>query len=566
MTDRDRRASDRFSVSASARRLARFVPAVVAAGAILGWLASAPAARADGDLVVSARGATDTRVVVTSARGLRQVEQDTDGDGVVSVRPNSGPGTYEIEITAGGVTEKASIEVPAVGTLAVSFASEAAAGSRITTETISQVEEITVTGLKHEQALQDVPASIQALTEETLEAMGADDFTDYARNVPALNFADLGPNRVEINLRGMGKLSAGNATVGVYIDDIAVADSFNNPDLKLFDVERVEILRGPQGTLYGESSMGGAIRLLTNPADPAGLAYKFDATGSSTTGGGENWFGNGDGQRADAARHLRAPSGRLPARRGRLGRQPDPRARGSERRRDRGGAGVGALVRLRELDPHAHRHRAEHRRRRPAVHHRLLRPRVLLLRRPRAVHHRRRERRGGPASGGRQLPARLLLGRAGRHRRLGRPRVRPRHRFRSARLDFTSDQKIVSGEARLADSGGEDQPGSAALYYKKWDQDNTLVIENLPIPGLGLVDFGNFIFFNTEDTSLFGEATHFFNDKWSGTAGARAFEEEKHDPFIQTIDGLHVRRERPRAPTSPTCCPSSVSPSTRRTG
>ena len=268
-------------------------------------MASAPAARADGDLLVSARGATDARVVVTSARGGRQVEQDTDGDGVVSVRPNAGAGAYEIEITAGGVTETASIEVPAVGTLAVQFASEAAAGSRITSETISRVEEITVTGPRIEESLQDVPATIQAFTADTLEALGADDFVDYARNVPALNFADLGPNRAEINLRGMGKLTAGNATVGVYIDDIAVADSFNNPDLKLFDVERVEILHGPQGTLYGESAMGGAIRLLTNPADPAGLAYKFEARRLVDQRRRRELERQRHGQRADAARHLR---------------------------------------------------------------------------------------------------------------------------------------------------------------------------------------------------------------------------------------------------------------------
>jgi outer membrane receptor protein involved in Fe transport len=102
---------------------------------------------------------------------------------------------------------------------------------------------------------------------------------------------------------------------------------------------------------------------------------------------------------------------------------------------------------------------------------------------------------------------------------------------------FTSDQKIVSGEARLADSTAKTN-WVGGVYYKKWDQDNTLIIENLPIEGLGLVEFGNFIFFNTEDTSLFGEATHYFNDKWSGTLGLRAFEEEKHDPFTQTIDGF----------------------------
>jgi outer membrane receptor protein involved in Fe transport len=507
-----------------------------AAAVLVCWLASAPAARADGDVLVSASGATDLRVVVTSARGGRQVESDTDGDGVVMVRPNSGPGAYEIEITAGGVTEKTTIEVPAVGTLAVTFASAAAEGSRITTETISRVEEITVTGLKHEQALQDVPASIQALTAETLEDMGADDFTDYARNVPALNFADLGPNRVEINLRGMGKLSAGNATVGVYIDDIAVADSFNNPDLKLFDVERVEILRGPQGTLYGESSMGGAIRLLTNAADPAGLAYKFDATGSSTSGGGENWFGN-------AMVNLPMPRDTFALRLvGYL--------------RDEDGWVDNPFLGLENLN-HAETEGA-----RASARWFASESTILTL----TGTAQNLDAGGQPFTTDICDPDFFCFGDLEQFTTVAETDEEElrqavgnfQHVFSWGELvviggwvdreydriidfglpgSFTSDQKIVSGEARLADSTAKTN-WVGGVYYKKWDQDNTLIIENLPIEGLGLVEFGNFIFFNTEDTSLFGEATHYFNDKWSGTLGLRAFEEEKHDPFTQTIDGF----------------------------
>ncbi len=536
MTDQHRRASDRFSVSASAcriaRRITRLAPAVVAAGAILGWLASAPAARADGDLLVSAHGATDTRVVVTSARGLRQVEEDTDGDGVVSVRPNSGPGTYEIEITAGGVTEKTSIEVPAVGTLAVTFASGAAAGSRITTETISQVEVITVTATKHEQSLQDVPASIQALTGDTLESMGADDFTDYARNVPALNFADLGPNRVEINLRGMGKLSAGNATVGVYIDDIAVADSFANPDLKLFDVERVEILRGPQGTLYGESSMGGAIRLLTNAADPAGLAYKFDATGSSTTGGGENWFGNAmvnvpmprDTFALRLVGYLRDEDGWV-----------DNPILGLENLNDAETDGARVSARWFASESSI----------------------LTLTGTAQSV-----DAGGQPFTTDFCDPSIACFGDLEQFSMVAESDQEDlrqavgnfQHIFPWAELvviggwidrdydrvidfgipvDFTSDQKIVSGEGRLADAG-EKTTWVAGLYYKKWDQDNALVLVDAVAPG---IDVSNLVFFNTEDKSIFGEVTRYFNDRWSGTLGARAFDENKHDPFMVVVGG-----------------------------
>jgi outer membrane receptor protein involved in Fe transport len=538
MTDHDRRASARFhTLRARVSQLSRFAPAVAAA-VLLCWLGSAPPARADGDVLVSARGATDVRVVLTATRGGgRQVETDSDGDGVVSVRPNSGPGAYELEITAGGVTETTSIEVPAVGTLAVTFASEAAAGSRITTETISRVEEITVTGLKHEQALQDVPASIQALTADTLEAMGADDFTDYARNVPALNFADLGPNRVEINLRGMGKLSAGNATVGVYIDDIAVANSFNNPDLKLFDVERVEILRGPQGTLYGEAAMGGAIRLLTNPADPAGLAYKVDATGSSTHGSdGENWSGN-------AMVNL-----------------PMPRDTFALRlvgyMRDEDGWVDNPILGLEDLN-HAETEGARASARWFASESTIL----TLTATAQSV-----DAGGQPFTTDICDPEFFCFGELEQFTSVPESDEEDlrqavgnfQHVFSWAELvviggwidreydrvidfglpaDFTSDQKIVSGEARLADATSK-TTWVGGVYYKKYDEDNVLILQDLPIPGLGIVDFGNFIFFNTEDTSLFGEATRYFNDKWSGTLGVRAFESEKHDPFTQTLDGF----------------------------
>ncbi len=100
-------------------------------------------------------------------------------------------------------------------------------------------------------------------------------------------------------------------------------------------------------------------------------------------------------------------------------------------------------------------------------------------------------------------------------------------------VDFTSDQKIVSGEGRLADAG-EKTTWVAGLYYKKWDQDNALVLVDAVAPG---IDFSNLVFFNTEDKSIFGEATRYFNDKWSGTLGARVFDEDKHDPFMVVVGG-----------------------------
>ena len=114
MTEHRRPSGSSFFHCARARMRRRLEPVSAVAALFAGWVMLAPAAHADGDVLVSVPGATDTRVVVTSARGARQVETDADRDGVVSVRPNAGAGSYEIEITANGVTEKTSIEVPQV--------------------------------------------------------------------------------------------------------------------------------------------------------------------------------------------------------------------------------------------------------------------------------------------------------------------------------------------------------------------------------------------------------------------------------------------------------------------
>jgi iron complex outermembrane receptor protein len=124
------------------------------------------------------------------------------------------------------------------------------------------LEEVVVTASKREEDLQDVAISIKAFSDEDLEEMGADTFTDYARAVPSLSFAERGSNRNQIILRGLGP-SVGLPTVGTYLDGVPVQVSFETVDPRLFDIERIEILRGPQGTLYGEGSLGGTINVIS---------------------------------------------------------------------------------------------------------------------------------------------------------------------------------------------------------------------------------------------------------------------------------------------------------------
>lgn len=157
--------------------------------------------------------------------------------------------------------------------------------------------DIVVTARKREERLKDVPISITALGGNQLTAIGAENFEDYANRVPGLSFSTRGPTSsraegVTLSIRGVnGGLS--DPPVSFYIDDTPVG-SIN---LKLFDIDRVEILKGPQGTLYGARALGGLIKVETRKA-------KLDA--AETTGGIElsDTKGGGFNFRADAAVNL----------------------------------------------------------------------------------------------------------------------------------------------------------------------------------------------------------------------------------------------------------------------
>lgn len=131
------------------------------------------------------------------------------------------------------------------------------------------LEDIVVTATKSGAAsLQKVPIAIQAISGETLGARGADNFAKFAGSVPSLQFDDLGPGDKKYIIRGV--TSTGASTVGVYYDEAVISASNSNDgggrnaDIRLYDLERIEVLKGPQGTLYGASSMSGTIRYITN--------------------------------------------------------------------------------------------------------------------------------------------------------------------------------------------------------------------------------------------------------------------------------------------------------------
>jgi iron complex outermembrane recepter protein len=138
------------------------------------------------------------------------------------------------------------------------------------------LQEVVVTATRHEEALSRVPISVTALTQDAMDARGIKDFQDIARFTPGVSFDSSGTNAISI--RGISS-SAGAGTTGIYLDDTPIQMrnvGFNPEDTlpKTFDLERVEILRGPQGTLFGAGSEGGAVRyILTQPSLTTSSTY-----------------------------------------------------------------------------------------------------------------------------------------------------------------------------------------------------------------------------------------------------------------------------------------------------
>ena len=157
-----------------------------------------------------------------------------------------------------------------------------------------ELDVVVVTGTKSgAAAIQDIPSSIQAVRGDTLEQIGATEFSDYAVRVPGLQYQDLGPGDKEYIIRGIN--SSGPSTVGVYYDEAVITGSNaedgggRNADIRLYDIERIEILKGPQGTLYGANSMSGTIRIITNKPQLGGIEGSAQAEISDTRFGGLNY-------------------------------------------------------------------------------------------------------------------------------------------------------------------------------------------------------------------------------------------------------------------------------------
>jgi outer membrane receptor protein involved in Fe transport len=171
---------------------------------------------------------------------------------------------------------------------------QAAAPAPATGATGQGLEEIIVTAEKRSSTVQKTPISLTVFSGAELQAQGLSSLLSVAQEVPGISFKSSGPGQTEYEIRGLTSTGGESPTVGFYLDDVALtppAMAQNGKvvvDPNLFDLNRVEILRGPQGTLYGAGSMGGTIKLVTNQPDTERYSGSVEGIASGTEGGGFN--------------------------------------------------------------------------------------------------------------------------------------------------------------------------------------------------------------------------------------------------------------------------------------
>jgi iron complex outermembrane recepter protein len=183
----------------------------------------------------------------------------------------------------------------AIGALGLWSAPRVNAESSVTPENPSAaLEEIVVTASKRVSTVQDTPISISAVSGSELQARGVASLASLAQGTPGVSLKSEGPSQTEIEMRGMTSSGGNSATVGFYLDDIPLAGPASaqnghvviDPDL--YDLNRIEILRGPQGTLFGSGSMGGTVRLISNQPNLSQYQSTVQSVLSGTDGGGFN--------------------------------------------------------------------------------------------------------------------------------------------------------------------------------------------------------------------------------------------------------------------------------------
>ncbi|CAN5281264.1 TonB-dependent receptor [soil metagenome] len=164
-------------------------------------------------------------------------------------------------------------------------AADPAASSPAEAGTEGGLTEIVVTATRSAQSIQKVPISMQALGADTLQQRQVKGLSDFAALLPSVSFEGIGPGRNTAFFRGIVPAGGNYASVGYYLDDIPITGT-EVPDIHAYDLERIEALSGPQGTLYGAGSLAGTIRLITNKPKLDKFEFGYDVEG--------NKYGKGD--------------------------------------------------------------------------------------------------------------------------------------------------------------------------------------------------------------------------------------------------------------------------------
>ena len=181
----------------------------------------------------------------------------------------------------------AGIAVPGAPALADAAAPAAAGGGA------SGLQEVVVSARKVEENLQNVPISIDVFTEKDLSNLGISRMDDYLQKVPSISYISTGPGTQLFVMRGVSDGSnpyyANTSSTGFFVDDISMSNGGAQPDLHLYDIERIEVLNGPQGTTFGAGAMSGAIRYITNKPDVHAFSAGVDVDAGQIEGGQQNW-------------------------------------------------------------------------------------------------------------------------------------------------------------------------------------------------------------------------------------------------------------------------------------
>jgi iron complex outermembrane receptor protein len=175
---------------------------------------------------------------------------------------------------------------------ALAQAAAAAAAPAASTPS-DQIATVIITAQKRKEDIHDVPMSVSAISGEQLQAAQIRTVEDLTRNVPNISFSSQGgPGLGTVEIRGVSS-QAGAATVSVYLDDVSLTTrnlySQGTAEPRFFDIQDIEVLRGPQGTLYGASSMGGTIKYIGKQPDLKYFSGSATETWSWTKGGSANY-------------------------------------------------------------------------------------------------------------------------------------------------------------------------------------------------------------------------------------------------------------------------------------